>query len=156
MSNPTCNEKITSTTPNCCGLRDTLAVILRLQENAEDIGDETLDTCDRPFLGPQPTTKCFNTRPIMLYTCDNKMWEIPIDDDCPSTITTTDTITNCPTTSNVFRLEKLGSCTATFRVLIATKKGNNCVYRKTNTFFTINLCCLAAIRCLPDTYISGC
>ncbi len=156
---------------DCCGLRETLAVILRLQENT-DVINETIPTCDRPFLGPQPIAQCFNTRPVMLYTQNNEPWEMPIDDDCPAIATLSenddDNIANLSKfdsaghdkhkikcSSTVFRLEKLGPCTATFRVLIPIKKCSKCIFKKTNTFFTVNLCCFCALRCLPDTFVAG-
>jgi len=169
MSNTGCGN--THKERDCCGLRETLAVILKLQENS-DVVNETLATCDRPFLGAQPTTQCFNTRPIVLYTNTNEPWEMPIEDDCPAVVTLSETDdenftslgkidnsnfdkqkTRC--TSTVFRVEKLGPCTATFRVLIPIRKGPKCIFKRTNTFFTVNLCCFCAIRCLQDTFVAG-
>lgn len=161
MSNLECGRK--KEERDCCGLWETLAVIHRLQQNADTI-DETLATCDRPFLGPEPCVQCFNTRPVILYTADNKPWEMPIDDDCPVTslanqeeemLINLNSDPNLIHTSTVFRLEKLGPCTATFRVLIVIEKGRKCIFKRTNTFFTVNLCCFCAIRCLPDTFVPG-
>ena len=55
-------------------------------------------------------------------------------------------------TSNVFRIEKIDDCCATFRVLIVNDDNT---YTSTNSFFTINLDCLCIIRCLDDTLVEG-
>ncbi|MDD3821997.1 MAG: hypothetical protein ACOXZW_01935 [Bacilli bacterium] len=172
-----CDSK--TTTRDCCGLHETLAVILRLQEHVEEIG-EVLDTCDKPFLGPRANKKIFNTRPIMLFTQNNEPWAMPIEDDlCPTISIGSDAVdvdrvednessfdlpgtkkiieptkkTQPIITSTVFRLEKLGPCTATFRVLIPIKKCGKCFFKRTDSFFTVNLCCFCAIKCLPDTFV---
>lgn len=136
----------------CDGLIDILKVILLLQEKACD-KLEVLNTCEKPFLGPcTKPIKC-NTRPIMLFTKCGTAWEIPYHD--------------LTKTSSVFRLEKLDECTATFRVLTPCPTGipardnleiNNKInkqtrYIATDSFFTINIGCICAIKCLKDTFI---
>lgn len=123
---------------NC--IADILKVILILQQSVDQL-DACLETCDRGFLGQQCCPACYNTRPIVLYTCGSN--GVPLS--MP--------ISKSPTeenTSSIFRVEKLDDCCATFRVLTV-----NCdnTYTATNSFFTINLDCLCSIRCLDDTFI---
>lgn len=58
------------------------------------------------------------------------------------------------TCSNVFRVEKIDGCCATFRVLAENPDTTSIYpYVATNSFFTMNLNCCCVLRCLPDTYI---
>lgn len=123
---------------NC--IADILKVILILQQSVNQI-DSCIETCDRGFLGQQCCPTCYNTRPIMLFTCGSN--GIPLS--MPISKSPTE-----ETTSNIFRLEKLDDCCATFRVLIVNSDNS---YTATNSFFTINLDCLCIIRCLDDTFI---
>ena len=136
MDDNRCN---TNNCNNC--IADILKVILILQQGANQI-DSCIETCDRGFLGQQCCPACYNTRPITLYTCcggNNVALSMPISKSPTET-----------TTSNVFRVEKLDDCCATFRVLTI---GDNNTYSATNSFFTINLDCICIIRCLDDTFI---
>ena len=54
----------------------------------------------------------------------------------------------------IFRIESLDENCATFRILYLDDATNQ--YVGTNEFFTINLDCVGAIKCLPDTYIDLC
>ena len=132
---------------NCCGncLADVLKVILILQESAE-CGDSCLDTCDRGYLGQQFSAIFYNTRPVVLYTCNtgSTPLEMPISKSPTET-----------TTSSIFRIEKLDECCATFRVLVATTVEDVTTYTSTNSFFTINLDCLCVVRCLDDTFVEN-
>ena len=124
---------------NC--MADILKVILILQQSASD-NEACLDTCDRGFLGQQTTPTLYNTRPMSLYTCGNiEPLGMPVSKNPTET-----------TTSNIFRLEKLDNCCATFRVLVVNEDDS---YTSTDSFFTINLNCLCIVRCLNDTYIEG-
>ena len=140
-----CNQKDCDT--SC--ISEILKVILILQENA--CPDNCLDSCDRPMLGGGPNCLICNTRPVMIYTCcgNGTPWSMPISKD----LTTT-----CPgggdDCSNVFRIEKLDGCCCTFRVLIPNDDTTSTLpYVSTNSFFTMDLNCVCAIRCLNDTYI---
>ena len=131
-----CNEK------NC--LTSILETILCLQ-NAKDDNCEVFG-CDKPYLGPTPSLVCYNTRPINLYNCiTGELWSFPY------------TIGTTSGTSSVFRLENLEGNCCTCRVLaLNTDDTNNLeTYVPTSTFFTINLDCVSAIRCLPDVLVSG-
>ena len=135
-----CNNE-NNTCENC--IADILKVILLLQQSVCQ-NDCCLETCDRGFLG-QNSCLFFNTRPIVLYTCasGSTPLEMPISKDPSIT-----------TTNNVFRLEKLDGCCATFRVLAPnTEEGSTFPYEATNSFFTINLGCVCIIRCLEDTFV---
>ena len=87
-----------------------------------------------------------NTRPINFYNCvTGTLWSFPY------TLGTTNG------TSSVFRLENLEGNCCTCRVLAPNPDTTNNLetYVPTSTFFTINLDCVSAIRCLADTFISG-
>lgn len=139
MDNQRCNA---NTCDNC--IADILKVILILQQGANQF-DSCLESCDRGFLGQQCCPACYNTRPITLYTCcgtsNNTALSMPISKSASET-----------GTSNVFRVEKIDDCCATFRVLVVNEDNT---YTSTNSFFTINLDCLCIIRCLDDTFVDG-
>ena len=136
---------------NSCCIAEILSVINVLQQNA-DCNDSCLETCDRGFLGCGNTTVSCNTRPVVLYTCSGN--------GTPFSMPTTRTNVNCDdenaTCSNVFRVEKIDGCCCTFRVLADNTNPDNSTtipYIATNSFFTMNLNCVCALRCLPDTYV---
>ena len=125
---------------NC--ICDILKVILLLQQSV--CQDSCLETCDKGFLGQNCST-FFNTRPVVLYTCStgNDSLAMPISKSPTET-----------TTSNVFRLEKLDDCCATFRVLTPNTETESVYpFVATNSFFTINLNCVCVVRCLEDTFV---
>ena len=127
-------------------IAEILKVICILQQNAT-CDDACLDTCDRGFLGCSVTSLNCNTRPIMLYTCcgNGVPFAMPISKDPAVT-----------TTSTIFRIEKLDENCATFRVLTPNDdptEVSTIPYMATNSFFTMNLNCLCALRCLNDTYV---
>lgn len=135
---------------DCKCISEILKVICLLQQNA-NCSDSCLDTCDRGFLGCSTTSLSCNTRPIMLYTCGSNgtAWSMPVSKEnltCDGT----------DTCSNVFRIEKLDDCCATFRVLQPNpniEEASIYPYVATNSFFTMNLKCVCCLRCLNDTYI---
>lgn len=134
---------------DCKCIAQILATINILQNNAE-CNDTCLDTCDRGFLGCSTTALKCNTRPVMLYTCcgNGKPWSMPITKD---DVTCDDSGVTC---SNVFRIEKIDGCCATFRVLALNDDAQSSVpYVATNAFFTMNLNCCCCLRCLADTYV---
>ncbi len=137
---------------NCSScIAEILTVITVLQQNA-NCSDSCLDTCDRGFLGCSTTSLNCNTRPVVLYTCSGNgtPWSMPtVKEDI-----------NCSavgaTCSNVFRIEKLDDCCATFRVLANNpdeSEATTIPYVATNSFFTMDLKCVCALRCLQDTYV---
>ena len=145
-----CNEKNT----NCIG--EILKVILVLQQNASP--DSCLDSCDRPMLGGGPNCLICNTRPVMLYTCcgNGTPWSMPTDKDNNIQCSSPDASTVSTDCSNVFRVEKLDGNCATFRVLTPNTEESCCnsiPYVATNSFFTMDLSCCCAIKCLSDTYV---
>ena len=137
------NNNETNRCDNC--IADILKVILLLQ-NSICPNDSCLQTCDRGFLGQNPATS-FNTRPIVLYTCGSNGTPLamPVSRDPGET-----------TTSTVFRVEKLNDCCATCRVLEPNTDENATLpFESTNSFFTIDLNCVCAIRCLDDTFVEA-
>ena len=136
---------------SCRCISEILQVINVLQQNAE-CGDSCLGTCDRGFLGCHTTTLGCNTRPVVLYTCagNGTPWSMPTTRE---NVVCGDEGVVC---SNVFRVEKIDGCCCTFRVLAEnTDPATSATipYEATNSFFTMNLNCVCALRCLPDTYV---
>ena len=128
---------------DCKCIAEILTVINILQQNAE-CGDACLDTCDRGFLGSSVSCVNCNTRPITLYIGGSNIpWAMPISKDPAETVTST-----------VFRVEKIEGCCCTFRVLAPNTDSTVLYpYVTTNSFFTVNLNCVCALRCLQDTYV---
>ena len=136
---------------SCRCISEILQVINALQQNAE-CGDSCLETCDRGFLGCNTTTLGCNTRPVVLYTCSGNgtPWSMPTTRE--NVVCGNENVV-C---SNVFRVEKIDGCCATFRVLAEnTDEATSATipYVATNSFFTMNLNCVCALRCLPDTFV---
>ena len=123
---------------NCIG--DLLKRIALLQK--QDCDNNMPSGCDKPFLGPIRTFECYNTRPISLFNCCNgNAWSFPY------------TLNDVVGESTIFRIEALDNCCCTCRVL-ATDAENQLV--TTNDFFTLDLNCVGAIKCLPDVFIELC
>lgn len=129
-----CNEK------NC--LANILKTILCLQEG-KDKGCDTFG-CDKPYLGPTPNLSCYNTRPVNFYNCcTGSLWTFPY------------TLCKESGTSSVFRVENLEDNCCTCRVLAPNPDAcSKEQFVATDTFFTINLDCILAIKCLKDTFVS--
>ena len=87
----------------------------------------------------------------MLYTCcgNGTPWSMPTTKE---DVTCGDVGVTC---SNVFRVEKIDGCCATFRVLAPNPDTTDLTspYVATNSFFTMNLNCVCALRCLNDTFV---
>lgn len=127
---------------SCC-IGNIFEVINVLQCQALKVDDEP-NACDRPFLGfaSNSNTFVYNTRPITLYTSNNTLIEAPY------------TLGNTSATSSVFRIEKTDCETATLRVLAPNPDTNSTFpYVKTDSFIIVNINCICAIQCLPDTFI---
>ena len=122
---------------NC--LTNILKVINVLQNNAEKT-DCSNNSCARPFLGILPDTICFNTRLVTFYRCDNSLVTLPYTLDGVTSETT------------IFRVENVTDNSVT--VLLIQDNGDG-TYTNTNTFATINLGCICAIRCILDTTIAN-
>lgn len=126
---------------DCGCLSELLRKILMLQK--QDFDNECHTGCDKPFLGPTCTSVCYNTRPIMLFNCcTGNPWSFPY------------TINGVTNESQVFRIESLDDCCATCRILYFSEEQNDFV--GTNEFFTIDLNCVGAVKCLADTFIELC
>ncbi len=127
---------------NC--LANILNVIKILQNNADKTECQD-NTCTKPFLGLNTTVLCFNTRPIMLYKRDNT----------PVTLNYTNQ-EGVLATTNVFRVESVSDDSVGVLLLEETTSAEGVTtYINTNTYATINLDCVCAIRCLPDTIVNN-
>ena len=124
-----------------CGcIHDILKKILLLQK--QDFDNEQYSGCDKPYLGPTCTSICYNTIPVQLFNCcTGNTWDFPY------------TINGTTNISNVFRIEALDNCCGTFRILYLDDTNQ---YVGTNEFFTLDLSCVGAIKCLADTFIDLC
>ena len=148
-----CNNNECSCNTNNCNncIKEILQVINVLQSNA--CPENCLNSCDRPALGGGANCIVCNTRPIMIYGCNGTPWSMPTTRT--NTTCTDGTTTGC---SNVFRVEKVDGECATFRVLAANTDPTTSPtrpYVATNSFFTMNLDCVCALKCLNDTTVEG-
>lgn len=131
-------------------IAEILQVINILQCNA--CPENCLNSCDRPALGGGANCIVCNTRPIMIYTCcgNGTPWSMPTtrtNIDCNDTTTP-------GACSNVFRIEKIDGCCATFRVLQTNPDTTSLYpYVSTDSIFTMDISCICSLRCLNDTYV---
>ena len=121
---------------NC--LANILKAINVLQNNAEKL--DCNNSCTRPILGEINNT-CFNTRLVTLYRCDNSLVTLPY------------TLNGTTATTTVFRVQDVTNDSVT--VLLIADDGSGTYNINTNTFATINLGCICAIRCIGDTTITN-
>ncbi|MDD2489982.1 MAG: CotY/CotZ family spore coat protein [Bacilli bacterium] len=132
---------------DCKCIGDILRIIYLAQKNAKK--HDELDTCDRKFLGGLGCRVECNTRPVQLFLkCNNGNQPLQMS-------TTKEPINETTCFSNVFRIEKIEDCCATFRVL---EKEEACprgpiTFAATDSFFTIDLRCVCIIKCLEDTFV---
>lgn len=128
----------------CC-IGEVLSLIVKLQDCSENC--ELINGgCDKPFLGPTPSLVCFNTRPVQLFRClDGEAWTLPY------------TFNGTTGTSDIFRIEGVDGCCATGRILIPNPDTTipTSPYVATDSFFTINLNCVGALRCLTDVVVQN-
>lgn len=122
---------------NC--LANILKVINVLQNNAENI-DCNNNSCTRPFLGTNNTLTCFNTRLVTFYRCDNSLVTLPY------------TLNDTTGETTIFRVENVTNNSVTVLLIVDNDDGT---YTNTNTYATINLGCICAIRCIGDTNITN-
>ena len=135
MNNQTCNET---------SISRILDFILKLQKGVDNIDLDSTFGCDSPSLGPSISNGIiYNTRPINLYMCcSNNLWSMPY------------TLNGTEGESTVFKIVKVDNNCATFEILAENPDTTNQLipYISTNNFFTINLKCVLALKCLNDTY----
>ena len=122
---------------NC--LAKILKVINVLQNNVID-NCETNNSCTRPFLGDNQNITCSNTRLVTFYKCDNSL------------LTLTYTLNNEENTTSIFRIMNTSCNTCT---VLLIQDNNDGTYTNTNTFATINLGCICAIRCIGDINLTN-
>ena len=123
---------------NC--LANILRAIVVLQNNAEKLDCDN-NSCTRPFLGENINNTCFNTRLVTLYRCDNSLVTLPY------------TLNGVTDESSVFRVESVNDNSIT--VLLLADDGTETYTINTNTYATINLGCICAIRCIGDTTVAN-
>jgi len=119
------------------------------EEIQEEMCDGRLGACSR--LGAAR----FNTRPLEIYTEGDRAWECPVDRENPCCVIGDDE------RSCILRVEKVVGGTATFRALKHHPQGcgeghHHEKYESTDSFITIKLEDIAAIRCLRDCFVNLC
>lgn len=130
---------------DCGCIGEVLSLIVKLQNCTEDC-ELANNGCDKPFLGPTPSLICFNTRPVQLFRClDGEAWTLPY------------TFNGTTGESNIFRVENVDGCCATCRILIPNPDTTIATspYVASDSFFTINLNCVGALRCLSDVFVQN-
>ncbi len=130
---------------SCCFTK-TLKLIDVLQRCSEQ--DECFDnTCSRPFLGANVPSLCFNTRPVTFYGCNNNLITVNYN-----SVINGETFTG---SSSTFRVEKVENNCVVVSILIPNPDTTNTLspYITTNDTATINLGCVCALKCLPDTIV---
>lgn len=149
-----CNNNERSGKGNC--ITEILKVINVLQQNA--CPENCTDSCDRPVLGGGTNCVVFNTRPIQLFTCcgNGVPFSMPTCKDYTEVCSSPTGVNPDDNCSSVFRVEKLEGNCCTFRVLVPnTDPGCSCTspWAATNSFFTMDLDCCCACRCLSDCFV---
>lgn len=130
---------------NCCFTK-TLKLIDLLQRSSEQ--EDCFDnTCSRPFLGVNIPNLCFNTRPVTFYGCDNNLISVNYD-----TVINGERLTG---TSSTFRIEKVKDGCVVVAILIPNPDTADTLrpYISIRETATINLGCVCALKCLPDTIV---
>ena len=144
-------------------IKKTLEDIVKLQREAV-VGELREEMCDARTLGVFDNVNLkFNTRPVQVFTDDDEPWKTKVnrnDDGCHE----------CEETC-VFRVERVENGVAIFRALIHCEKGcmneerreecrehKHChrMFKSTDSFITIKLANIAALRCLRDTFVNLC
>ncbi len=133
------NMKEYNESNNC--ICDILKKICLLQKKIDK--PHELDDCAKKELGRTEENCLLFTRPIMLFCCDNTLFNVKIDD----------------TYSSLFRVEKITDCCAVLRILICIPSSplnnHNLSIITTDNFITINTKCFCAIKCLNDVYLDN-
>ncbi len=115
-------------------LLDVLNMIDNLQKSVTGC-EENNDSCTRPLLGIN-NSLVYNTRPVTFYLADNSLLTVDYGTD---------------SSSSVFRVENVSGNCVTVRILAENVEK---AYVTTNEMATINIDCIAAIRCLDDISIT--
>jgi len=137
-------------------IAEILSIINILQRNASP--ENGIDSCDKPSLGGGNSCLVCNTRPVMIYTCSSNgvPFSMPTSKDLINSCSTSEEAIISPDSSSVFRVEKIEGKCATFRVLMPNpnfNSKNRNPFIGTNSFFTFNIDCACAVRCLSDCYV---
>ncbi len=131
------DKEVETMRTNHC-IRNLLRLIHLLQENS--VNTHCLeDGCTKPYLGPTINQICYNTRVITLYTKNGTLLSSNYIDN------------GNMISSSFFRVEKVFDDCVTLRVLAVD--GDD--YISTNSFITVNLGCICAIKCVVDTVVEN-
>ena len=122
----------------------TLCLIDTLQKQSDHV-EECDNSCRRPFLGNSCKTVCINTRPINFYRCDNTLISVEFTDESGNI-----------STSNIFRIECIEGNCVTCTILTPVSRLDREEFEEFESAkqtAVINLECVCAIKCLPDTFV---
>jgi len=138
---------------HCSGseIRTILERICMLQKRA--VKEEIKETCDLNRLSCHAPSFEINTRPITFYGCCDRELSFPIERENSGCNGTTEM-------SCVFRIEDVKCDVVTCRVLRQVGEGERSCdsvrFLSTNSFFTLRIADISAIRCLNDTFVDIC
>ena len=117
-------------------IKNLLKLICLLQDNS-NIDCLDIDDCTRPFLGQSNNYIYYNTRVISIYTKKGDLFTVTYMNN------------NIEQTSSIFKVISVNNDTA--KVLILNDSNDSIT--TTNSYITIKLSCIGAIRCLQDIVI---
>lgn len=107
--------------------------------------------CDSDFLGELECREECNTRPIMLFTDDDEPWNCPVERE-EGECTVGPNEKTC-----VFRAEKVENGVVVLRALEEEERsGRHRKFKSTDSFITIRINNISALRCLKDTFVDLC
>ena len=119
-------------------IRNLFRLICLLQENS--VNRHCLeDGCSKPYLGPDINQICYNTRVVTLYTKNGTLLSSNYLDN------------GNILSSSFFRIEKVLDDCVVLRILSNVDD----TYISTNSFITVNLGCICAVKCVVDTVVSN-
>lgn len=118
-------------------IKNLLKLIAMLQDNS--VNNHVLENgCTKPFLGPNATCICYNTRVISLYNKNGNLFSTNYVDS-----------NNVSQSSSLFRVQTVNDDTVNLLIL----REDNGTYYSTNTFITVKIGCICAIKCVIDTTV---
>ena len=118
-------------------IKNLLKLIAMLQGNS--VNNHVLENrCTKPFLGSNATCICYNTRVINLYNKNGNLFSANYVDS-----------NNVSQSSSLFRVQTVNDDTVNLLIL----REDNGTYYSTNTFITVKIGCIYAIKCVIDTTV---
>lgn len=120
------------------GIKNLLKLICLLQDNSRD-SCQLDDGCTKPFLGPNFQYNCYNTRVITLYTKNGSLFSANYIDNGTEQV------------SNLFRVQSVINNKASLLIL----RESDGTYFSTDSYITVNISCICAVKCINDVVVQG-